>query len=159
MLLRLLLFIHTKKNLNNIFCSRFGYGYCFVHSSVYGYGLCFITFINWIMSVPWLELGSTGKYQHLVSGVPSTSCWYFPVLPSSCLGTNSVQCSRVQYSAVQWSRIPNSAQWQQSYKTAVHWSRVSLTNWHCLAMTRDNTSHCKLHCKVQCELCCAVNTL
>ena len=25
------------------------------------------------------------------SGTPSTSCWYFPVLPSSRLGTDSVQ--------------------------------------------------------------------
>ena len=41
----------------------YGYGY--------GYGYSFITFINWIMSVPWLESGSTGKYQHSVSGVPS----------------------------------------------------------------------------------------
>ena len=47
-------------------------------------------------------LGSTGKYQHSVSGVPSetplTSCWYFPVLPSSCLGTDSVQYSADQSS-------------------------------------------------------------
>ena len=41
----------------------YGYGY--------GYGYSFITFTNWIMSVPWLESGSTGKYQHSVSGVPS----------------------------------------------------------------------------------------
>ena len=41
------------------------------------------------MSVHRLESGSTGKYQHSVSGVPSTSCCYFPVLPSSRLGTDS----------------------------------------------------------------------
>ena len=54
--------------------------------------------INWVMSVPWLESGSTGKYQHSVkgfpraapSGTPLTSCWYFPVLPSSRLGTDTV---------------------------------------------------------------------
>ena len=27
--------------------------------------------INWVMSVPWLKSGSTGKYQHSVSEVPS----------------------------------------------------------------------------------------
>ena len=46
--------------------------------------------INWVMSVPWLKSGSTGKYHHTVKEVPSTSCWYFPVLPSSRLGTDSV---------------------------------------------------------------------
>ena len=32
--------VHTyqEKNINIYFCSRFLYGYCFVHSSGYGYG-------------------------------------------------------------------------------------------------------------------------
>ena len=73
--------------------------------------------INWVMSVPWLESGSTGKYQHSVkgfpraapSGTPLTSCWYFPVLPSSRLGTDTIhysagQCSTIQSIVVQ-SRI------------------------------------------------------
>ena len=46
------------------FPSRFRHGYCFGHSYGSGYGLSFINFINWIMSVPLIELGSTGKYQY-----------------------------------------------------------------------------------------------
>ena len=93
----------------------YGYGY--------GYGYSFITFINWIMSVPWLESGSTENTsirsrefpRAAPSGTPSTSCWYFPVLPSSRLGTDSVQYSTVQYSTVQYSE-----KWEQ------HQHRTSL---------------------------------
>ena len=79
------------------FCSRFGHGYCSRHSYGYGYSYRFITFINWVMSVPWLESGSTENTsiwswefpRAAPSGTPSTSCWYFPVLPSYRLGTDS----------------------------------------------------------------------
>ena len=49
------------------------------------------------MSVPWLESRSTENTsiqsrefpRAAPSGTPSTSCWYFPVLPSSRQGTDS----------------------------------------------------------------------
>ena len=69
LVLLLLLFNHTNKYINMFpFISRFGHSYCSGHSNGYGYGSSFTTFKNWIMSV--LESGSTGKYQHSVSGIP-----------------------------------------------------------------------------------------
>ena len=73
----------------------------YVHGYGYIYGLSFITFRNWIMSSPCLKSGSTGKYQHSVSGIPSTSCWYFPVLPSSRQGTDTILHSTLQLSTIE----------------------------------------------------------
>ena len=57
------------------------------------------------MSVPWLESGSTENTSiwsrefppAAPSGTPLTSYWYFPVLPSSRQGTDSVHCGAAQY--------------------------------------------------------------
>ena len=54
-----------------------------------------LTAMPCIESVPWLEEGSTGKYQHEVEegpeGTPETKCWQFPVLPDSSQGTDIIQ--------------------------------------------------------------------
>ena len=113
-LLLLFLFNHTKKNLH-----------------MFPFLLLAWTFINWIMSVSWLESGSTGKYQHSVMGVHSGCAlrnslnimMVFPCTPLgpySRLGTASVQVKTVMYSAIQWSVV----QYSEEHLSTVQGSAV-----------------------------------
>ena len=56
------------------------------------------------------------------------SCWYFPVLASSGLGTDSVQYTTVHYSAVQCSAVQYSAvQYSILQCSTVYYSAVQYT--------------------------------
>ena len=68
------------------------------------------------------------------SGTPLTTSWYFPVLPSSCQGTDTVEFSSLQYSTVQcimmqYSIIQCSTVLWSDTTVSVGWAEIGLTQF------------------------------
>ena len=107
-----------------------------------------------------------GKYQNLVWGIPSgcalgnfldlmrCSCWYFPVLPSSRPGTDSVHTNAKQYIKANGAAHTRDSRPPQGATIIIPTQRPALA-LHC-AVLHCTVLHCTvLHCTLWCTaLCC-----